>query len=301
MNQGGFRLDPESGLLVPRERQIDRVCNLNMGPNFFGGAAGDPTALSIYSDLLAWYDFEETGAGTTWPDSHTGAHHMTLLASRTNSQDGTGVGRNGRAASVNASSNTGGRIPRSNTAFDFGDTAFTIGFWWYALVLPAVNGFAYFLAGRWGGTAATQLNYYIGYQSNTSPTNTSKFRAVVRNSDDTATLDIQHTTYVPPSTSTWYFLVMSHDPANDQVNFYVNGNKQTSAWSQGVYSGGPANYSFGNGFRSDTTYLDTSRDVNHYHDSHFVLTKTITDAEEAYLRNSGSGMNYTTLKTAAGF
>lgn len=253
-------------------------------------------ASGIFADLVAWWDFEENDATTAWIDSHS-THDFTLLASRTTSQDSAGTGiasKVDRSVLILPTSDTGGYVPRADSAFDKGDTGFSFG-GWVRFSTVGTNDFNHYIMGRWGSLTegSGYQSYQIGFYSKWFPANISKFTYVARNAGDTTTTSVQHSTII--SHSTYYFVVYVHDAINNTISLYVDGVKESTAFSGGPYATGTANFSFGNGFRSDTTYYDTTRDIQHNLDSVFFVNRAITDEEEAYLRNGGSGMNYAQL------
>lgn len=250
------------------------------------GGASD--AANLLAKMVAWWDFEENGAGTQFLDAH-GSNDLDLINLGTTVLRSDAGGITGRASSwPNANSSDGAQIPRSNAAFDFSG-AFTFGAWFYFNQMPT-DDVTRFLLGRLGGTSATQANYYINLA--TTP-GAQKFQFLIRNAADSSNSSQAHNTGSPLTTATWYFVVGCHDPVGSQQLFYVNNVKMTaSPYTGGVYSGGASNFSVAQGRRSDTTNWDTTRTVGCRIDGAFALSGTISDAEVDYLYNAGAGKSY---------
>lgn len=253
--------------------------------------AGATTGAAVLADLVAWWDFEQNGSGTSFLDSH-GGNPLTLSDSTTSGRS-TASGRKGRASNwPNAPHSSSAYVPRANTSMD-ANGPFTLGAWIYFNEMPA-DDLTRFLLGRLGGVGAQQICYAVQLRTQASQ---QQFNFLVRNSSDTALISAPHTTGLPLAAGQWYFVVMGVAPG--VFRRYVNGVKEEGAYTDGVQSGGNSNFSIGNGRRADTTDWDNSRTVGMRVDSVFYMNRGITDAEVALLYNGGAGMSYADLLAAS--
>ncbi len=247
---------------------------------------------SLRDSLVEWWDFENNSADTAFLGSKN-AYPLNLLNSQTTATQSTASGRKGRAANwSNAGSNDAGQVPRSNTAFDFGDQGFSVGLWLQFNEMPS-DDLARRIVGRYGDDSGVNANYVLSIRTLAGA---QQFLFGVRNAANTAySSALAHTTGQPLTSGAWYFTVFAHDPTADQLILYVNNVKQTQAWSQGVYSGGSANFALYNMRYNDISYYATSRTVGMKTDCLFAMNRLITDGEVNYLYAAGAGKSYADL------
>jgi hypothetical protein len=262
-----------------------------------GGVAGAAANLpvAIYANLVAWWDFEENSAATSFTDAFSGTHNLALINSKTTANDSMANGISGRAANwPNSSSSDGAQIVRSDTAFDFGDTGFTFGAW-FNMRQEVGSDVTRFLAGR---GFANPLSYAI-YWRDLSPSNF-QFEMAIRDSANATSTTIIHNQGAPINTNTWHFVVLGHDPAADLLVGWVDGVRQQANFANGPFVTNVPNFTFAQARNNDTTNQDTSRTIGHATDSAFVVNRTLNDAEVGYLYNSGAGFNFAVFANAAG-
>jgi len=268
-----------------------------LNPYRFGAAAVDPNALAIYNALVAWWDFEENNASTVFNDAH-GSNHLTIrststtIASSTAGAAGGMVGRffQNQGAYV-------GVIPRSNTNLDLPDADHTYGGW---MRMPSSTGASTrFVMGRLGSTGTTiQSALFL------SGTND---RLQFQATSNGSTAVIADSGSNSGSSSTWHLVTATLNRASNLIEIRRRAvgagslTKVTTAFPNPLYTTpSTANFVLGNAISSDTTFFSGTRMGLEASDSCFYMTKAISDAEFDYLYNGGSGMNYSTLKTAAG-
>lgn len=247
---------------------------------------------SLRDSLVEWWDFENNSADTAFLGSKN-SYPLNLLNSQTTATQSTASGRKGRAADWPAAAgNDAGQVSRSNTAFDFGDQGFAVGLWVYFNEMPS-DDLGRRIVGRYGDDSGANANYALSLRAFPGA---QQFQLSVRNAANTGwSAALSHTTGQPLVTGTWYFVVFAHDPTGDQLSLYVNGVKQTLAWSQGVYSGGTANFSLHSMRYNDISYYSTARTVGMRTDCLFAMNRLITDDEVNYLYAAGAGKNYADL------
>lgn len=264
-----------------------------INPYAFGGAS-IAEAVSIHANLVSWWDFEENSAGTQFLDSHS-THHLDIINSETSSGRSTASGKHSRAASWPVpNSSSGCQIPRSDSAFDFGDQDFCI-FGWVYVSTNIAGGTSRWIAGRLGGTGAGQQSFNLMQDGVTS---FNRLIFSVRNSADTADTNTGTAgASLWAFLNEWVFVAAWHDSVANEIaiSFNGSGSPATAAHTGGVYNAGTANFSFGQGRRSDTTNWTTTRTWSHRTDSWGVMTKVPTDDELTYLYNSGNGKSYSEL------
>jgi hypothetical protein len=260
-----------------------------------GGA--NPTAVAIYNALVAWWDFEDNSAATTFNDSH-GSNHLTIRSTSgtvASSTAGAAGGMIGRRFNNNVT--YCGVIPRSNTNLDLPNTDHTYGGW---MQMPAsASGSSKFVMGRLGASGTTiQSAIFI------SGTND---RVQLQATSDGSTAVVADSGTSSGGNSVWNFVTATLNRASNLIEIRRRAvgagslTKVTTAFPSALYTtSSTANFVIGNAVSSDSTFFSGSRMGLNSADSCLYMTKAISDAEFDYLYNGGVGMNYTTFKTAAG-
>jgi hypothetical protein len=309
----GYQRAP-SGLLLPERtrRRPQRAMLHQFQQGQFGRSqrsvsSANADAYNIYTNLLAWWGFEQNNSDTYWDDLHTNNHDLTLAnGAATSARSGTS-GISGRRTfnttpgSALTATNHCSYILRANTAFDFGDVDFSIMFWFKSISADLLNNRDSIGIGRYYSTGAGQRNYAF---VNTKRAGVDSYGFIVRNAADSASTDLLHPSITPDTlgdTHPWAQVVCVHDSVNDELRLYINNVKTSVSHSGGVYSGGNQNFCLGNAMHSDTTIISYGETWSFQMDETCVATRAFTDADVAYLYNAGAGKSYAAVKADAGF
>lgn len=261
--------------------------------SFISGSSINQNAFDIYTNLIAYWEYEQNNSDTFFDDVHS-THNLTIRSGTSSSNSSAGGIKSRSTSSYQLNSNTGLYVPRSDSTFDFGDTDFSIAFW----VKDSGNMVGF----------DRDVNY-IGRHYNSStfsycivarylfPAGESR-KAILRDSSNASstTLDIGGLV-----DNTWTLLVLVHDSINNEFRAYNNTTKYSTSHSGGVYSGGNQNFCVGSASTSDTTVNTTSDAVSAYFDETLVVGRALTDSDVAYLYASGAGKTYAQIKSEAGF
>ena len=287
-----------SGLLVPNPGRgfVNNGKGNGRGSGSGGGVVIDPNAASLYSAFLgtgAWWDFEESGASTLRYDDATGnANHLTTNAFA--SSNTTASGKVGRAFAP--LSDNYAFIPRSNTALDLPNTDWTFGGWYRG---TGTAGSTSYLMGR----ADLSTNKGQGILAISSGNGAYLFEC----SSDGTNYTVANSG-VNAVTGTIYLIACTFDRANNLIRIRVKGPATnvniTAAFASALFTGAStANFTVNQLLVNDITLASGARGVinSPIYDSNFFIKKAITDAELTYLYNNGNGVNYTTLRTQAGY
>lgn len=294
-----------SGLLLPedRPRGLQPLC---MGAPqqalLMNGASTISEAVAIYNALVAYWQFEENDASTSFLDSH-GTNHLTpqtgTTANATSAVSNTGVVS--RAFTPGATNDRTAFIPRSNTNLDLPNSDFTFGGWmqgnWGASSTTA------FVMGRVGsGVAGSKIHAYLRVDATTDT-----YQAGA--SSDGSAVTSANSGVAPGNV--WFFVTLTLDRTNNLIRIRVK-NKAggttvnanvTAAFASALYTGAStSNFCMPDGLSSDNTYFSGTRnlDANAGFDQCFYATRALSDGEYDYLWNSGNGRTYAALKADAG-
>lgn len=265
---------------------------MTTGTAFFSGAAADSLAVSIYNSLVGWWDFEENNAGNTFNDSH-GSNHLSLQTGTTPTATSavSATGKVGRASTHSGVEDRTAFIPRSNTALDLPNSDFSFGGW--IKTGGFSGGSTRFVMGRVGSSGTTIQAYILQRGSDD--------QIIFAASSDGSTVV---TTTGFGIDGTYRFMVATFDRTNNLIRFRVPhlSINVTASFPSALYTtASAANFCFSDGLSSDTTYLSGDRALTAGgFDACFYAAKAFTDAEVAYLENSGNGMSHATLAAAAG-
>ena len=153
--------DPRSHF-SPRHRQRGFIIN----PFWFSSGVV-PEALSIYNALVAWWSMDDNAATTAVADA-TGHGHAAVSAGASNTNTfSSATAKYGRSMLMtNAAGGAGIYVPRTDTAFDFGDVDFSIGLWFrFAAYNTFSGGFTIPIFGRWN---ASTFNYGLSNSRDSS-------------------------------------------------------------------------------------------------------------------------------------
>lgn len=259
------------------------------------GATISADAVSIYANLVSWWDFEENSAGTQFLDSF-GTNHLS-------SRDASGA-----LATSGASTATGkvGRgflpavartpyIPRTNTGMDVPNSnwSFVI---WVPVVSTSIAATARFIAGRIGSSTASQW-----VLSMDGTTNAFQFSAY--NSSAVATSANSGVSVSSPGNK---LVACSFDRTNNliriRVKDAVNDVNVPVAFANPLYTTASTNnFCFNGGMSADGTLFSGGRDCPvSFMDCALYRSGVTTEAEFQYLYNSGAGKNFATFAADAG-
>lgn len=291
--------DPAASVCAPR-RRAQRGFLLN--PYRFGSGGGVvPEALSIYSALVAYWEFEENGAGTQFLDSF-GTNHLSIRDSTgavASSARSTATGKVGRALdfTTGGATNTA-YIPRANTALDLPNANWTFGGWIQAVTLS--GGSARFLMGRLGsGTAGSSFVADISLDGASD-----NIKGRVWNGSGVSTFAGTGLYATPIG---WAFYALTLNRTGNLVEFRyrpASGSfvKESAAFASALNTAAnTANFCINNGLSSDGTLFSGTRHGTDKADACFHMSKAMTDAEFDYLFNGGLGRTFAQLKANAGF
>lgn len=258
-------------------------------------ATTNAQAASIKAALVAWWDFEENGAGTQFLDAH-GTNHLSIrtgASSTASSAASTASGKVNRAFYINNVTNLTAYIPRINTALDLPNTDHSYGGWF---VGSGGAGTARFCMGRIGSGGAIQSGLIQDSDSLASD--------VFLASADGSTL-VKATGAV--SVSTYRLFIASFDRTNNLIRFryksnLVDGNVTTAFPSALYTTASNANFCISGGLSGDSTFFSGGRQLaaDSHADSCFYRSGVTTESEFLYLYNSGTGKNYAQLVADAG-
>lgn len=272
-----------------------------MNPYRFGGGGGaNPQALAIYSSLVAFWDFEENDATTSFLDSHGGND----LASRTGgsatatSAASTSAGIVGRAFFPNTTDDKTAYIPRANTALDMPNANLSFGGWFKGL--SNVSGSARFVMGRIGG-ADGGVQMYLGLESSDN-----SLHLFASTGGTIATrVDCASTKQLSPTE--FNLVVATLNRGSNAIELRVRSatgsfSKFTASMPSALYTGSStANFCINDGLSSDSSFFSGSREALSVADSCFYTSMALSDSDFDYLYNAGAGKNYAALKADAGF
>ncbi len=216
--------------------------------------------MALTDSLISYWMMDE--ASGTRIDSH-GSNDLT-----DNNTVGSATGKINSAADFEASSSEKLTLA-DNADVSFGDEDFTLAFWINReseLNVPII--------GKWDWGVDTQNDYMVWM-------NSGEFQWIVRNTLG-GTVAVNSTIGGIP-TATWFFVVVWHDSANNQIGISVNaGTPQTAANSDGV-TDGTHDFEIGG---SNSTYYDGLIDEVG------LWGRLLTSDERTELYNSGNGLAY---------
>lgn len=228
-------------------------------------ASADPLA-SLNADMVAYWKFDESPSCPTCVDSKDG-QDMDLGGANTGSP----------SVITNAIQLISpGYIGRADDpALSTGNIDFTW-FGWVQLVNKLADKY---IIGKWTTGAANTKEYLLYYHL--AP-DRFKFAVSDCSSFDEAVAD----TLGSPSTATWYFIVMWHDAANNEIGIQVNdGAEDTVAWTTG---GCDTTTGVGFGAFNDTG-SGASGSASIALDETGFIKRLLTPTEKTYLYNAGTG------------
>lgn len=237
---------------------------------FFTGGNGlsifPQTNADLLTNLISFWELEESSG--TRVDAH-GSNDLT-----DNNTVTSNTGKINTAADF-TSGNSEYLSIASNSELQTGDIDFTMCLWVYLDVLGAQRP----LMGKWNN-ASPNVEYLIFFDPSTD------FAFIVRDTGDTTNTLQSATTFGTPSTATWYFIVAWHDAIANTLNIQINnGTVDSSAYSNGVKSGGQA--------------FELGRNGSLYHDGRIdqagLWKRVLTATERTWLYNGGNGRLYSDL------
>lgn len=246
----------------------------------FGSSGGsvDPTALSIYNKIVGWWELDEA-SGTTVNDAHTNALH------------GTSSGLTVNQAGLAANLGTSYAFPSGNNYINIPDAA----------VLDITGAVSVMVWCKRNGSQANYPKlfwksgvYDLGGKANymLQQDNSGGGYVIFRVTSGGANYDVNTTGAMADATVYQYIGTRS----GTSMKIYQNGslsNSNTSGPSGALNTGsGPIRCGY-NGFAGDP-WVGT-------HGQMALFNGELPAAEVAYLYNSGAGISYAALKTAAGF
>jgi hypothetical protein len=226
---------------------------------------------TLNTDLIAFWDMDETVSGTTRADSEPTGTAQDLSASGVPDAPG----KISNAATLNSNQ----YLSRADSAdLSTGNIDFT----WACWVKIASKTSDKYLIGKWDvGSAATKeyLLYYWQSQD--------RFSFAV--SDGSSFGEATANNFGSPSTGTYYLVIGWHDSVNDIVGISVNaGTADTAAWSTGSVDTGTGlamGALHGTGAGSAGTIVADIDEVGFW-------KKVLTSGERTELYNGGTGLTY---------
>jgi hypothetical protein len=240
-----------------------------------GGGSGDPTAISILAKVVAWWELDET-SGTTMVDSHSNALNGTYSGLTLNQ---TALAANLTKCVTNPSGNNYAEVADNALLKRTGDLS--------VMTWIKRNGAqAAFPKLVWkpGATKSSgHANYQIFYNNSTG-------KIIFRVNVSTTTYDSVSTTSVADATT--YFIVGTREATSTKV--WVNAIQEGSNTLPGSSSLATSTDSlrFGyHGFANDPWV--GSQDQTAF------FNAALTSTEISYLYNSGAGISYAALSSAA--
>jgi hypothetical protein len=227
-------------------------------------AAADPLA-SLNADMVAYWKFDEILSCPTCVDSKD-AQDLNLGSANTGSP--TIITNAVQLISP-------GWIGRADDpALSTGNIDFTW-FGWVNLVKKAADKY---IIGKWTTGAANTKEYLLYFHLGPN-----RFKFAV--SDCSSFGEAVANTLGSPSTSTWYFIVMWHDAANNEIGIQVNnGAADTVAWTTG---GCDTTTGVGIGAFNETG-AGASGSASIALDETGFIKRLLTSAEKTYLYNAGA-------------
>jgi len=218
----------------------------------------------VSTNLLAYWELEESTASSTWVDSH-GSYNLTNSSSGTGVTSATGIQGNGADFETSDSEHLS---IASTTAFQYdpGVNNISCSFWFKPESLSGTRG----LVGKYVGTANKP---WLVYTNGTTLT-------LLVGSQGAA---VQWGT--PLSTGTWYHIVATMDSSN---NYQLIVDDGTPATGSGASSSGTTAEPFRIGAYSSTATGFTDGII----DEVGIWDKKLSAAEITTLYNSGDGIPY---------
>lgn len=238
------------------------------------GPSGSPPVSPSTTDLLAYWTLNETGG--TRLDSHTGGYDLTDNNTVGYQSAGVISVRAARFASYNES------LTREGITGDLqlGGIDFTISFW--ALATSWAN-YANWLINKRGGGGGREFQI-------SRVASTGLFAFTIWNAGATS-YSVEST--IAPELSTWYHVVARWNHTTKLQELIINNGTPNSQVNAGVTI---------TGYTYDMTighaaWAQTDPNYNHrgYIDECCIYTRVLSDAEVAWLYNSGSGRTYSDL------
>jgi hypothetical protein len=253
-------------------------------------------SIDILANLVSWWTFDENAATPTYADSH-GTNHLTqrnAAGSVNTSVNSTTGGANGsRRWSPVRTNNLTSYLPRSNTALDMvTDTDFSFGGWFHA-GFGTDYATTCILMGRLG-QAFTAAKMYMYLSVSTS----NQFNVQYSNGSSAVTVNSGHTCDIANRA----LVVGTYNKTAGLLEIRVHMvsgvgfTKVTAALSGAINNTSQdSNFVIGECMENDGTFNVNVRNGVDKGDECFYVNKAITDAEFAYLYNSGSGKTYAQL------
>jgi hypothetical protein len=242
------------------------------------GVAANPTALSIYNKIAGWWELDET-SGTTINDAHTNALHGTVTAPYTLNE--TPLSANTGAAIALQASTSNISIP-DNAALDI--TGAVSVMQWVKRDGPQSGAAFPKLMWKTGvNDVAGQGNYQLFYYRDTEEV---WFRVTAGGSNSNV---------ISPSMSngtTYQYIGVRNGTT---LNLYRNGSLDATA------AGPSGSLDTGTGPLVSGYHATSNDPFNGWLGQQAVFNGALDATEVAYLYNSGAGISYAALKTAAGF
>jgi hypothetical protein len=252
-------------------------------------------ASSILSNLVAYWEFEQNDATTTFLDSHSNNHLSVMTAGTPNSTSSvttTTGAKVGRAFNHNGNTDRTAYIPRSNTRLDIANRDLTFGGWMQA---NTTSGSARWVMGRTGSSGSQYV------MTLTIDSTTDRLDLIATTDGSTIT---RLTSAILPATGL-HFVAATLDRINNVLRLRVTGAggtcNVTTPFTGALYTAAnTANFCIGDGLSGDSTFFSGNREpVNGLFDQCFFVNKALTDAEYAYLYNTGSGRSYASIVSDA--
>lgn len=225
--------------------------------------------MAMLTDLISYWSLGE--ASGTRNDSHS-TNHLTDTNSNVTQQ----TGKVGNAAGFAPGPPHTSLNRADNASLSVADIDFTWAFWLY---MNNTTGYQAFISKDSSSNAGIEIRRESGF---TQPL------FLIRQSNGTDCLRLQHAAFGTMSTATWYFILCYHDAVNNQGGILVN-----TALTTGATSGTPADESATLRFGQNTATTDG--ELNGRLDEVAFWKRMLTADERTWLYNGGSGRSYADL------
>jgi hypothetical protein len=231
--------------------------------------------MAVIDNLAVYYDLDEASGNAI--DSHSNSLDLTETGGTIGASTGPGGSGGSRVFAI---ADTEWFVRGDHAAISMGDIAVSLAFWAYIDVRAA--GVQNFVAKYTG----TDVEYLVDYSNSVT-----KLRFYVASGTSYANLTNVESTNTPPE-ATWFFVVCRHDPTNNKLFISVDdGTPAETAYSAGSWDSGSDLWI---GSNPDNSYLGgRMAKVG-------IWKKLLSDAEETWLYNSGSGRSYDDIVAEAG-
>lgn len=235
------------------------------------GAASDPTAASIRSKLVSWWEMGE--ASGTRSDSK-GANHLSNIAGTVS----TGTGLRGGGDVAVSLAGTGGLYANDSASLSVPSGGGDHCIFGWAYVTTSAN---MYLFAKWEAGTASSMEYALDWFTDG--------KLYAQNGGTT----YYNVTATEPALNTWFFVVVWRDSADGKVRIQVNNGTVYASTSASNPSDTASALGFGQ--IGSTTNNRLSGRLQRWG---WAKGAILTSGERTWLYNSGSGRTYAELAAA---